>query len=161
MKSNFLHCEKDQTKNSSPFWCKWPFYHQKKLLKAANSTSKGSSSNLLQMVLLTKVWWKSGNYTEIRKPSEAYSHPFADVFRNRCSWKFCNIHKKNPVLECLFKKLASGLQLYWKETPTQMFSWQCCEVFKHRYFEEHLWTAASESFSFYVNLKVFRHEQVT
>ena len=29
------------------------------------------------------------------------------------------------------------------------------EIFKNSYFEEHLWTTASESFSFYVSLNVF------
>ena len=48
-----------------------------------------------------------------------------------------------------------------KETPTQAFSWQYCEIFKDSYFEEHLWTATSESFSFYVSFSVFLHEQIT
>ena len=36
---------------------------------------------------------------------------FAGVFQNRCSWKFHNIHKKKPVLEPLFNKVA-GLKAY-------------------------------------------------
>ena len=32
---------------------------------------------------------------------------FADVLRNRCSWKFCIFHMKTPVLESLFNKVAS------------------------------------------------------
>ena len=36
----------------------------------------------------------------------------------------------------------SHLQLYRKETPTQVF--YCCEIFKNTYFEEHLCRAASE-----------------
>ena len=43
-----------------------------------------------------------------------------------------------------------------------MFYWQYLRKnFKSSYFEEHLWTAASESFFFYVSLKVFLHEQIT
>ena len=36
-----------------------------------------------------------------------------------------------------------------------------CKIFKNRYFEEHLWTAASESSTFYVSLKLYLHEQIT
>ena len=38
--------------------------------------------------------------------------------------------------------LESLLQLYSKETPTQVF--YCCDIFKNTYFEEHLRKAASE-----------------
>ena len=41
------------------------------------------------------------------------------------------------------------------------FFWQYCQIFKNSYFEEHLWTAASTSFSFYVSLNVFLNEQIT
>ena len=34
------------------------------------------------------------------------SSPFADVFQNRCSQNFCNIHRKRPVLELLSNKVA-------------------------------------------------------
>ena len=40
----------------------------------------------------------------------------------------------------LFRPL--GLQLYLKETPTQLFSCEFCENFKNTFFEEHLQTAA-------------------
>ena len=33
--------------------------------------------------------------------------PFADVFLNRCSSKFCNIQRKTPELDSLFNKVAS------------------------------------------------------
>ena len=57
--------------------------------------------------------------------------------------------------------LYSDLQLYQKETPTQIFSWQYCEIYKNSYFEEHLWRVGFESFSFYVNLNVFLYKQIT
>ena len=34
------------------------------------------------------------------------NQPFADVLQNRCFYKFCNIHRKTPVLESLFNKFA-------------------------------------------------------
>ena len=39
----------------------------------------------------------------------------------------------------------SSLQLFLKETPTQVFSCEYCAVFKNTYFEKHLGTAASKS----------------
>ena len=48
--------------------------------------------------------------------------------------KSCNIHSKTPMLECRFNKVA-GLQ---EETPTQVFSSECCEIFKDGFFIEHL-----------------------
>ena len=33
-------------------------------------------------------------------------HLFLDIIHNRCSWKFRNIHRKTPVLEPLFNKVA-------------------------------------------------------
>ena len=40
------------------------------------------------------------------------------------------------------------LQDFWpeilsKEIPTEIFSCECCEIFKNTYFEEHFQTAAS------------------
>ena len=46
--------------------------------------------------------------------------------------KLHNIHRK-----------VAGLQRYQKETPTQMFSSEYCEVFKNTHFEKYLLTAAS------------------
>ena len=42
--------------------------------------------------------------------------------------------------------MPEGLQLYYKETPTQVFPCEFCEVFKNAYFEEHLRRTASESY---------------
>ena len=36
-----------------------------------------------------------------------------------------------------------GLQLYYKETPTRVFSSEICKILKNIYFEEHLRTTAS------------------
>ena len=42
----------------------------------------------------------------------------------------------------IFKGKNADLQLYSKQTPTQVFPWEYCETFKNKYFEEHLLTAA-------------------
>ena len=38
------------------------------------------------------------------------------------------------MLESLFDKVADGPQLYQKETPTQMFSCEYCDIFKSSFF---------------------------
>ena len=43
------------------------------------------------------------------------------------------------------KLQVQGLQLYSKETPTQLFSCEICKIFKSTYVEEHLRITASES----------------
>ena len=52
------------------------------------------------------------------------------------------------MLESLFNKVSGllSLQLYQKETPTQMFFCEIYEIFKNIYFEEQLLMTASESF---------------
>ena len=67
LKRNFLHREKDQTKNFSPFWCKRPFDRRKEFLKLANSTYKGSTSNPLQVAFPTRCGGKVG--TKLNKKS--------------------------------------------------------------------------------------------
>ena len=49
---------------------------------------------------------------------------------------------KTPVLVSLFNKVTDR-QLYYKETPIQLFSCEICVIFKKTYFEEHLPTTAS------------------
>ena len=63
------------------------------------------------------------------------------VLQKRCSYKFCNIHRKTVMLESLCG--PSSLQFYQKETSTLMFSCEYCEIFNNTYFEEHLRTTAS------------------
>ena len=50
--------------------------------------------------------------------------------------KVCKFHRKTSVLESLFNKVV-GLQLYYKNAPTQVFSCEICKIFKNTYFEEH------------------------
>ena len=54
--------------------------------------------------------------------------------------------------EMFFKRVAlknlknlTGKHLYWKETPTQVFSCEICEMFKNAYFDEQMPTAASNT----------------
>ena len=54
--------------------------------------------------------------------------------------KFPKFHRKAPVLYSLVNNVA-GLKA--KETPTEMFSCEICELFKNTCIEEHLRTTAS------------------
>ena len=60
------------------------------------------------------------------------------LFERRKQWQK-NFHKKPPEVfqekTCLE---VSFLQLYQKETPTQVFSCEYWEIFKNTVFEEHL-----------------------
>ena len=49
------------------------------------------------------------------------------------------------------KHLPSGLQVYYKETPTQVFSCDYCKIFQNSYFEEHMQTTTSDSYKASVN----------
>ena len=42
-----------------------------------------------------------------KQPSSGRKQPFADAFRNSCSLKIHNIHRKTPVLESLLEFLLS------------------------------------------------------
>ena len=50
--------------------------------------------------------------------------------------KFFNVHIHTPAFEFLINK---GLQLYEKQTPTEMFSFEYFEIIKSTFFSEHLW----------------------
>ena len=67
-----------------------------------------------------------------------------DTFcRKRCSRKFCKVHRKTPMFESLFNKVAdlfSLATLLKRDSPTCFFLCAICEFFKNTYFEEHLRT---------------------
>ena len=55
--------------------------------------------------------------------------------------KFCKIHRKTPVPETLFNKVAGFIK---KESLAQVFSCEFCEISKNTFFTEHLRTTTSE-----------------
>ena len=61
------------------------------------------------------------------------------ILQNRYSSKFRKFHKKTPVLESLFNKVA-GLKVcnFIKENPAQVFPSEISEIFKNTFFTEHL-----------------------
>ena len=73
--------------------------------------------NISQNILNLWIQWTLGN-------SEAATRGVL--------WK--KFHRNTPVLETLFNKV------YWKETPTQVLSYEICEIFKNTSFENHLRT---------------------
>ena len=48
-------------------------------------------------------------------------HLFAHVLQSSCSWKFCKIHRKTPVLESLFSKVARTKRVHHKCFPMSCF----------------------------------------
>ena len=49
---------------------------------------------------------------------------YVDILQNRFSLKFCNGHRKTPVLESLFNK---------KDTPTQVFSCEYSKIYESNF----------------------------
>ena len=90
------------------------------------------------MVLKATVQKESPKQLLLQVTSEA---PVRSVLQNRCSYKFRNIHRKTSVLESLFNKFQAlrpyGLQLYLKETSTQVFSCEYGKRFTNSLFIEH------------------------
>ena len=85
----------------------------------------GIWGSLVQDAISVNNMTGCGNNGEYRE-----KQPFADVFRNSCSYKFRNIHSKTPVLESLFNKIVglnvTILKKDSKVAPTQVFS---CEYY--------------------------------
>ena len=50
-----------------------------------------------------------------------------------------------------YKTSLKHATLFKKETPTQIFSYEYCEIFKSTYFDEHLRTAASKEYKILSN----------
>ena len=67
-----------------------------------------------------------------------------------CSIKYA-VLKKLAIFtgKHLLKSLFNKVQLFKKETPTQLFSCKCSEIFKNTYFEKQMQTAASKSWRAY------------
>ena len=70
---------------------------------------------------------------------EIQRQPFPDVLQNRCSWKFCKIHWKTPMLESLFNKVAHVLaydlyeifkNIYFPITPQNQAMFLCKQISK-------------------------------
>ena len=71
-----------------------------------------------------------------------YSYTLVWSSHRRCSVKkdviknLANFTEKHPCWSHFLIKLkACGMQLYLKETPTQVFSCEICEIFKSTYFD--------------------------
>ena len=62
------------------------------------------------------------------------------VLKEMLFLKFFGIFTGKHLCWSLFKKGSrpSGLQLFKKETPTQVFSCAYCKIFKNTFVEEHL-----------------------
>ena len=71
-------------------------------------------------------WYKTGTLT---RNGLIHKQLFADVLQNICFLKFRTIHRKTHLLE----------------TVTQVFSYECCEIFKNSFFYRTPPVAASVS----------------
>ena len=58
---------------------------------------------------------------ELIKSIDIQKQPYVDVFQNKCSKRFRNIHRKTPVLESLFNKVADLVFLLKRDSETAVF----------------------------------------
>ena len=68
---------------------------------------------------------------------ECQKQPFAGVLQNMSSEKFRKLCMTIPVSQSLYNQVADlrlGLQLDYKEIPTQEFSCDTCEIMKNIFF---------------------------
>ena len=95
------------------------------------SACRGQNRSLVFVEELVKLF--CSNYRQNPQITAAV-HYFQkqppEVFcKKMCSLKVCKYHRKIPVLEPVFKSCRTwSLQLFYKETPTQVFSCEICEI---------------------------------
>ena len=79
-----------------------------------------------------------------KQPPEMQKLPL-EVFNKKNTFlKISQTSQENTCVGVFFMKLqAFSLQVFQKETPTQVLSCEVCETFKNTYFEEYLQTTAS------------------
>ena len=81
----------------------------------------------------------------LKKTSNSNSHQ--RCFVKKVFLKTSQISQENVCVGDFLIQLQAfnreGLQLYYKETPTRVFSSEICKILKNIYFEEHLRTTAS------------------
>ena len=88
LKRIFRHNEKDQTTNFSPFW----------------SSSNGC---------FNKVWWKSGNQTEIGNlPARRISNPVKDLWWSLFASTVSGFWPLNTFVRNLHHRCSTGLQFF-------------------------------------------------
>ena len=85
------------------------------------------------------------------KKQQQCSYPFlqecfteaalSDVLQNRCSWKFCNIHREACVLESLINKTATmkACNFIKKRLQHRCFTVNIAKFLRISFFIEHLW----------------------
>ena len=115
-------------------------------------------STYLQMLFQLYYYWNRVTYINYHKKLGMTS-PEAVVWRwsvKKLLLKLRRIHRKIPVSESLFNKVA-GLQIcnfIKKRLQCRcVFLW-FCEIFKNTYFEEHLWTICRWKVCLYINQRV-------
>ena len=78
-----------------------------------------------------------------------WTQPQKVICKGRCSEKFHKLHRKTPVLESLFNKVAGLIPatLLKRDAIAGVFMWNL-RNFEEHLFEDHLQTTASDQISF-------------
>ena len=80
------------------------------------------------------------NTATILVPVLFQKRSFADVLQNRYSWKFCKFHRKTPVLQSLFYKVASfqTCKFIKKKLQHRCFPVKLAKFLRTAFLKEHL-----------------------
>ena len=96
-----LFCDKKKSLNNIPY-------------RKTFQNKKGTCLNKQNVVLkrfynifsTTRIWYLITSWVFTGSKKKKKKKHFADVLQRICRWKFCKIHRKTPVLESLFNKIA-------------------------------------------------------
>ena len=94
------------TNNHASFYLRW----KEKLVKYQN-VLKYYVHDCTNSITFSSVSYVNKRSSLIFVSNKFQKQPIADIFQNRCSQKSRNIHKKAPVFESLFNKVA-GLKTF-------------------------------------------------
>ena len=107
-----------------------------------------SKMNVLTVINTNKICQISRIFWSVNFAKTKWLWKQSPIKKMLFNWNFIKAwlqHMGFPVnfVFCEIWRTPSGLQLYWKEIPTQVFFCEYCKKFKNNDFEEHMQMAAS------------------
>ena len=113
------------------------------------------NSEILPLPWKSKVWRHKVNFLWLQDKNLKIWYTFFELSRTSRKWFVFPFYRsvsnlsKHLCWSLFLIKLPACRKLYWKETPTQVFSYCYCEIFKNTCFEKHLRKTASDLYDYY------------
>ena len=92
------------------------------MVSSAKGKQDSRNCNRYFSIALFKVWYERNKNFLFLNKNYPQKQPFADGFPRRCSWQFCNVHIKTPVLESFFSKAVGLKDTFFYRTPSVSIS---------------------------------------